>query len=71
MNRNLEKGIEFEELLRAYFLRSGMYVVRSIPIIRQGFDLSDIDIWLYDKPTGLSRRVQILDAKFKNKRSYR
>lgn len=67
MNRNLEKGIEFEELLRAYFLRSGMYVVRSIPIIRQGFDLSDIDIWLYDKPTGLSRRVQILDAKFKSK----
>lgn len=67
MNKNVEKGTGFEELLRAYFLRAGMYVVRSIPIIKQGVDLSDIDIWLYDKPTGLSRRVQILDAKFKNR----
>lgn len=67
MNKNAEKGMMFEELLRAYFFHSGMFVIRGIPVVQQNDELSDIDIWLYDKPTGLSRRVQILDAKFKNK----
>lgn len=62
-----EKGFLLEELLRAYFLRSGIYAIRSVPLRLQGDDLTDIDLWLYERPTGSSRRRQIVDVKSKLK----
>jgi len=58
-----DKGYRLEELLRAYFLRAGFLVVRSVPFQDAGDDLTDIDLWLYERPTGSSRRRQIVDAK--------
>jgi len=62
-----DKGYRLEELLRAYFLRAGFFVVRGVPFMHAGDDLTDIDIWLYERPTGSSRRRQIVDAKSKTK----
>jgi hypothetical protein len=67
MAKNGEKGYLLEELLRAYFLRAGMYAVRGVPLQFDGDDLTDIDIWLYERPTGSSRRRQIVYAKSKLK----
>jgi len=67
MARTGDKGFQLEELLRAYFLRAGMYVVRGVPLQLDGNDLTDVDIWLYERPTGSSRRRQIVDAKSKLK----
>ncbi len=61
------KGLDLEEMLRAYFLRAGFFVARGLPLQHAGDDLTDIDIWLYERPTGSSRRRQIVDAKSKNK----
>jgi len=58
-----EKGYRLEELLRAYFLRAGFFVVRGVPFQDAGDDITDIDLWLYERPTGSSRRRQIVDAK--------
>ncbi|WDJ06260.1 hypothetical protein [Xanthomonas campestris] len=62
-----EKGYLLEEVLRAYFLRAGMYAVRGVPLQIDGFDLTDVDIWIYERSTGSSRRRQIVDAKSKLK----
>jgi hypothetical protein len=67
MAKNGEKGYLLEEVLRAYFLRAGMFAVRGVPLQFDGEDLTDIDIWLYERPTGSSRRRQIVDAKSKLK----
>lgn len=61
------KGLELEELLRAYFLRAGFFVARGVAVLHGEDDLTDVDIWLYERPTGSSRRIQIVDAKSKNK----
>lgn len=61
------KGLELEELLRAYFLRAGFFVARGVAVQHASEDLTDVDIWLYERPTGSSRRIQIVDAKSKNK----
>lgn len=65
--KNGQKGYELEELLRAYFIRAGVYAVRGVPLRLDGDDLTDVDIWLYERPTGSSRRRQIVDAKSKTK----
>jgi len=65
--KNGKKGYELEELLRAYFIRAGVYAVRGVPLRLEGDDLTDVDIWLYERPTGSSRRRQIVDAKSKTK----
>ncbi|WP_438392334.1 hypothetical protein [Caballeronia sp. DA-9] len=67
MAKTGDKGFQLEELLRAYFLRAGMYAVRGVPLQLEGDDLTDVDIWLYERPTGSSRRRQIVDAKSKLK----
>jgi hypothetical protein len=61
------KGPALEELLRAYFLRGGFFAVRAVPFQHFGEDLTDVDIWLYERPTGSSRRRLIVDAKSKTK----
>lgn len=67
MGKTGDKGYVLEELLRAYFLRAGMYAVRGVPLQLNGDDLTDIDIWIYERSTGSSRRRQIVDAKSKLK----
>ena len=61
------KGAVLEETLRAYFIRAGLFAIRGIPLSVDGEELSDIDIWLYETPTGSSRRRLILDAKSKTR----
>lgn len=61
------KGAVLEEVLRAYFLRSGFFVVRGVPFRFADEDLTDVDLWLYERPTGTSRRVQICDIKYKQR----
>ena len=62
-----QKGPLLEEVLRDYFLRAGYFVVRGVPYRIDGNDLTDIDLWLYERPTGSARRRQIVDAKAKSK----
>lgn len=63
----LPKGFALEEILRAYFLRAGFFVVRGVPLILDDQDGTDVDLWLYERPTGTARRVQICDIKYKQK----
>jgi hypothetical protein len=62
------KGAVLEEVLRAYFLRAGFFVIRGVPFRFADEDLTDVDLWLYERPTGTSRRVQICDIKYKQRR---
>jgi hypothetical protein len=59
------RGYELEEVLRNYFLKANFYVLRSLPLKIDGEDLTEIDIWLCERPSGLARRRLIVDAKFK------
>src|SRR6266481_1525900 len=61
------KGYRLEEALRNYFLIAGLYVVRGVPLRLEGEDLTDIDLWLYERPSGSARRRLVVDAKFKSK----
>jgi hypothetical protein len=63
MTGALPKGFLMEELLRRYFIRSGYFTVRGVPFVYEGFDITDIDIWLYDRPSSVSRHRIIVDAK--------
>lgn len=63
----LLKGAVLEEVLRAYFLRAGFFVIRGVPFRFAEEDLTDVDLWLYERPTGTSRRVQICDIKYKQR----
>lgn len=64
----LTKGPRMEELLRSYFLKTGYYVVRGVPFIYEGFDVTDIDLWLYSRTSSVSREVALVDAKNKKTR---
>jgi hypothetical protein len=66
MTKALPKGYQMEELLRRYFIRSGYFTVRGVPFVYEGFDITDIDIWLYDRPSSVSRHRIIVDAKNKS-----
>lgn len=57
------KGLKMEELLRSYFLKAGYYVIRSVPFVYAGFDVTDIDLWLYGRASSVSREITIVDIK--------
>jgi hypothetical protein len=59
------KGIDAEEGLRNYFLHAGYFVVRGVPFIYRGFDVTDVDIWLYLRSTSLTRERACVDIKRK------
>lgn len=61
----IPKGYQMEELLRNYFLRAGYYVVRGVPFTYEGYDITDIDLWLYSRTSSLSRGITLVDAKNK------
>lgn len=66
MEEKLQKGYAMEEVLRLYFIRSGHYTVRGVPFVYQGFEVTDIDVWAYDRPSPVSRQRIIVDCKNKS-----
>lgn len=67
MTKQLSKGFEMEEHLRNYFNQAGYYVVRGVPFNYDGFDVTDIDLWLYSRSSSTTRNITIVDVK--NKRT--
>jgi hypothetical protein len=63
MTKALPRGYQMEELLRRYFIRNGYFTVRGVPFVYEGFDITDVDIWLYDRPSSVSRHRIIVDTK--------
>ncbi len=61
------KGYDMEESLKAYFWQAGYFVVRGLPYQIDGEDVTDVDLWLYERPAASTRRRIIVDIK--NKRS--
>lgn len=62
-----QKGLAMEEALKSYFWKAGYFVLRGLPFRLAGEDVTDIDLWLYEKSAGASRRRTIVDIK--NRRS--
>ncbi len=62
----INKGHVMEEVLRNYFLKAGYYVIRGVPFIYEGFDITDIDLWLYGRSSSVSREITIVDIKNKS-----
>jgi len=60
-----QKGPDLEETLKAYFWQAGYFAVRSVPFRLDDEDVTDVDLWLYERPAALTRRRLILDAKNK------
>ena len=63
----LKKGELAEERLRLYFINLGYFVVRSINARYQGFDVTDVDLFLYSRPSPISRERTNVDVKMKQK----
>lgn len=61
------KGLKTEELVRAYFLRAGFFVMRGIKLRYGGDDSTDIDLWVYERSATLARRRTIIDIKDKTR----
>ena len=61
------KGFKTEELLRNYFLRAGFFVVRGINIKVNETDLTDADLWIYERSATFARRRTIIDIKDKKR----
>lgn len=61
------KGFLTEEFLRSYFLSMGYYVVRSISFQYKGEEFTDIDLWLYNKSSLLTRERINVDIKDKKR----
>ncbi|MBA3447118.1 MAG: hypothetical protein H0T56_05865 [Pseudaminobacter sp.] len=60
-----QKGSDLEETLKAYFWQAGYFAVRGLPFRLDNEDITDVDLWLYERPAALTRRRLILDAKNK------
>ncbi len=58
-----KKGFETEEIVRSYFLAAGFFAVRGVKLRNGGDDLTDIDLWLYERSATLARRRIVIDIK--------
>ncbi len=58
-----KKGLETEEIVRSYFLAAGFFAVRGVRLRLGGDELTDIDLWLYERSATLARRRIIIDIK--------
>jgi len=58
-----KKGFETEEIVRSYFLAAGFFVVRGVKLRNGSDELTDIDLWLYERSATLARRRIIIDIK--------
>ncbi|WP_085857883.1 hypothetical protein [Rhizobium sp. TAL182] len=65
MTVSLDKGMSMEERVRSYFIRSGYYTLRGVPFTYGKFDVTDVDLWLYDRPSPVSRHRIVVDIKNK------
>lgn len=65
MPTELDKGSRAEELLREYFISCGFYVIRGAKVYFQSIEVSDIDLWLYSRPSPFLRTRINVDAKRK------
>ncbi len=61
--RSGDKGSDLEEILKTYFWQSGYFVVRGVPYRLEDEDVTDVDLWLYERPAASTRRRLIVDAK--------
>lgn len=59
------RGAEAEEALRLYFLATGYYVEKGIAFKFSGFDVTDLDLFLYSKASALTRERINVDIKRK------
>lgn len=59
------KGYEMEERLRSYFLNLGYYVLRGVKFKHNQFDVTDVDLWLYSRPSPVFRERCNVDVKNK------
>lgn len=66
-NSKLKKGENAEERLRLYFLSIGYFVVRSIKAEYKGFDVTDVDLFLYSRSSPISRERTNVDVKMKQR----
>jgi hypothetical protein len=62
-DRQGSKGFDLEEALKNYFSNAGYFAVRGIPYRLEDEDVTDVDLWLYERPAALTRRRLIVDAK--------
>lgn len=60
-----QKGPDLEESLKAYFWQAGYFAVRGVPFRLDDEDITDVDLWLYERPAALTRRRLLVDAKNK------
>ncbi|OEK06712.1 hypothetical protein [Roseivirga misakiensis] len=62
-DKSLNKGYKTEELLRSYFQEIGYYVVRGCIFWFKEKNVTDVDLWLYNRPSVLERKRIIVDSK--------
>jgi hypothetical protein len=60
-----DKGGRMEEWLRDYFLSAGYFAVRGVPVIYGAETITDVDLWLYMRPSAVTRERANVDAKYK------
>ena len=60
-----DKGGSAEGALAQYFRAAGFIAIRGLPFRHDGDDITDVDVWLYERGSGLERRRFIVDAKYK------
>jgi len=65
MSAKPDKGSGAEEVLRNYFLSLGYFVVRGCKFRYEGFDVTDVDLWIYGKKSAVSRERVNVDIKNK------
>lgn len=63
----IDKGGRMEEVLREYFLELGYFVIRGAKYTFENFEVTDVDLWLYQRTSSFSRERFNVDIK--NKRT--
>jgi hypothetical protein len=66
MKKILGKGEIAEEALRSYFIEQGYFVVRALPFAYNQIDITDVDLWLYEKASLFTRERTNVDVKNRN-----
>lgn len=64
--KDQDKGGVAEEALRGYFMESGYFAVRGVPVAHEGLEITDVDLWLYHRASALHRHRANVDAKNKS-----
>jgi hypothetical protein len=60
-----DKGGRAEEGLAAHFRGMGFFALRGLPFRHDEEEITDVDVWLYERGAGAERRRFIVDAKNK------